>query len=149
MNEENDLRLAKAVLAWGRTDARVAAVGWTAELERKWDERKGETMCLARRLAQASARGGGAVGSWASREGSGFVIVLLHAMGSICIGGDIRSRRAIRLCLSTRGRSVGLFAVDPGTLRNFIASGRVRSFGDCRNIISSNLSTDIANGRKR
>ena len=59
MNEENDLRLAKAVLAWGRTDARVAAVGWTAELERKWDERKGETMCLARRLAQASAGGGG------------------------------------------------------------------------------------------
>ena len=58
MNEENDLRLAKAVLAWGRTDARVAAVGWTVELERKWDERKGEMMRLARRLAQASARGG-------------------------------------------------------------------------------------------
>ena len=54
MNEENDLRIAKAVLAWGRTDARVAAVGWTAELERKWDERKGEMM----RLARAVARGG-------------------------------------------------------------------------------------------
>lgn len=47
-----------SVLAWGRTDARVAAVGWTVELERKWDERKGEMMRLACRLAQASARGG-------------------------------------------------------------------------------------------
>ena len=44
MNDDDALRLAKAVLAWGRTDARVAAVGWTAELERKWDERKGEMM---------------------------------------------------------------------------------------------------------
>ena len=48
----------KRVLAWGRTDARVAAVGWTAELERKWDERKGEMLRLARRLARASTRGG-------------------------------------------------------------------------------------------
>lgn len=46
------------VLAWGRTDARVAAVGWTAGLERSWDERKGEMMRLARRLVRASMRGG-------------------------------------------------------------------------------------------
>ena len=58
MNEEDALKLAKAVLAWGRTDARVAAVGWTAGLERSWDERKGEMLRLARRLARAVARGG-------------------------------------------------------------------------------------------
>ena len=58
MNEDDALRLAKAVLAWGRTDARVAVVGWTAGLERSWDERKGEMLRLARRLARASTRGG-------------------------------------------------------------------------------------------
>ena len=46
------------MLAWVRTDARVAAVGWTAGLERSWDERKGEMLRLARRLVRASARGG-------------------------------------------------------------------------------------------
>ena len=58
MNEEDALKLAKAVLAWGRTDARVAVVGWTAGLERSWDERKGEMLRMARRLVRASARGG-------------------------------------------------------------------------------------------
>lgn len=58
MNEADALKLAKAVLAWGRTDARVAAVGWTAGLERSWDERKGEMLRLARRLVRAVARVG-------------------------------------------------------------------------------------------
>ena len=54
MNEENDLRLAKAVLAWGRTDARVAAVGWTAELERKWDAPVNEDERLAARAQEVA-----------------------------------------------------------------------------------------------